>query len=591
MRGEETVLGVLLWLHLVITVARATCPWQCQCVQEFYVYCDNRSITDQDLRSILDAVPISVSFLDLSHNRIEVVQNSQFLRFSHLQDLNLANNSIHDINSGSFQGLNRLEKLHLQENSISKLYDGVFSDLETLVHLQLNSNNITMIDDSVFGNLRNLKELYLENNGLAKITDSLFRGLGNLKHLDLSHNLLEQIQGGSFEETSALKVLNVRHNLLSQLDYHTFAGLSSLSRLLIDNNKLEALNKFALDNMRSKIEFLSASFNRISNIENDMFHNMGRLRHLNLSYNELSSLGITLFAGLQLRELSLQGNRISRVNRETFNGAHRISNLNLADNQISVYDTGALDSFRETLVVLDLNSNLLGSLRYSMFRKMSALQLLSMSRNNITVIEDGTFADLERLEILDISKNRLKTFSSSLVEPLGLLNRIYLYCNPLVSLPGSWEGRSLTVVVNLTVTNIGHSSVQLTWPSSVQLTWPYREQRYWSLYVYCVHSNSCSFTSQPKYLPAYSKSVLVKELLPLSQYYICVMPNFVSDEFNLEQCCLITTPEYLFPSPTETITQPLTSSASIHSSKLTFVRVLSCLLHLIFYTALYWSPR
>ena len=101
--------------------------------------------------------------------------------------------------------------------------------------------------------------LSLSNKGISAISPDVFDGMPNLKVLRLDYNQLSTLPPGVFDMTGNLESLFLQYNRMSRLPTDIFDKLTSLEELDLSSNRFFFLP--------------------------DIFHTLGRLRHLSLSQN------------------------------------------------------------------------------------------------------------------------------------------------------------------------------------------------------------------------------------------------------------------------------------------------------------------
>lgn len=133
------------------------CPPQCICSGGF-VRCSKRRLTEWprliDTRTTelfldineLTEIPAHVNQLselvklDLSNNRLTILQDFIFYNLTKLETLLISFNRLKCIQSQAFTGLTRLRILSLHSNDLSTLPDGTFNDLININHVAMGSN-------------------------------------------------------------------------------------------------------------------------------------------------------------------------------------------------------------------------------------------------------------------------------------------------------------------------------------------------------------------------------------------------------------------------------------------------------------------
>ena len=204
--------------------------------------------------------------------------------------------------------------------------------------------------------------------------------------IDLSHNRLKSIDQICANQSAQLKLLNVNHNNLGAFNASLMGcGFSQRSELNLNNNQISdfymekpfcilpdqtsqcVLTINAAFNNLTSFRFLprqrdpiprsrsgevkvarllvDLSYNQISHLPSNAFHNISYLFHLDLSYNNLSDPNLIHPGWMNLScanrgcFLNLAGNRLQHVNWGNLFIDTTLNFLNLSDNQISQFPT------------------------------------------------------------------------------------------------------------------------------------------------------------------------------------------------------------------------------------------------------------
>jgi hypothetical protein len=126
--------------------------------------------------------------------------------------------------------------LELTDNRIKIIESGTFSALGKLTYLNLESGGITSIEAGAFAGLGSLAKLYLSFNPITSVEYGDFSGLGNLMFLDLQSTSIWSIASGAFIGLENLIYLNFEGSRITRLESGAFAGLGSLTRLGLGGN-------------------------------------------------------------------------------------------------------------------------------------------------------------------------------------------------------------------------------------------------------------------------------------------------------------------------------------------------------------------
>ncbi|KAM8975987.1 tsukushi [Pelodytes ibericus] len=184
--------------------------------------------------------------LDLSHNRLEVLPPQSFF-YSRLVDLDLSSNHMVEVNMGAFtsRSQGKTMSIDLSNNLITSVLRGSDSPPPNIWSLILSENKLTAVPD-----LQGIPLRYLnfDKNPISKIEVSNFLGLKGLIHLSLSNlQHLQEISPHSFKELPFLQTLDLSNNYnLKSLSPEVFLGLNSLQELNLLNSGVASLPKDTL---------------------------------------------------------------------------------------------------------------------------------------------------------------------------------------------------------------------------------------------------------------------------------------------------------------------------------------------------------
>jgi len=188
--------------------------------------------------------------------------------------------------------------------------------------------------------------------------------------------------------------------------------------------------------------------NRISKIEKETVTHSPGIRYLYLGENELASLergAMAQFEHVQVLDLSY--NRLSEVTTDTFSGLAHLLHLNLEGNVIKDVAPGA---FSQTpLLLLWLASNCLSDVSPNMFQGAPFLRQISLSNNNIRIVQPMSFAHLANLHTLDLAYNKLHTLQPGAITSTDHLT-VRLQENPFVCSQDGFHVMNGRTAINLT---------------------------------------------------------------------------------------------------------------------------------------------
>uniref|UniRef100_A0A8D3E9A7 Ig-like domain-containing protein n=1 Tax=Scophthalmus maximus TaxID=52904 RepID=A0A8D3E9A7_SCOMX len=460
--------GLAVVVLLVSTLQRGcgasarTCPPPCAC---FGTLVDCSRLRRGQTPA---AIPEWTVQLDLSHNKLQVLDSTFFSKLQHLTEIKLnhneleaipdlgpyasnittlilANNRITGISVEQLRPFLTLETLDLSYNNIVDIKASSFPALP-LKNLFLNNNRISSLETGCFTNLSSsLQVLRLNRNRLSAIPAKIFQ-LPNLQHLELSRNRVRRVEGLTFHGLHALRSLKMQRNGLSRLMDGAFWGLSNMEVLQLDYNNLTEVNKGWLYGLLT-LQQLHLGQNAISRIRPDAWEFCQKLDELNLSSNHLSRLEESSFVGLSLLdELHIGNNRVSFIADGAFRG---LSNLDLQNNEISwtIEDMNGPFSALDKLKRLFLQGNQIRSVTKKSFSGLDALQHLDLSNNAIMSIQANAFSQMKNLQELRLNTSSLLCDCQLKWLPVWVAEQTFLPCvNASCAHPQMLKGRSMFAV-------------------------------------------------------------------------------------------------------------------------------------------------
>ncbi|CAJ0583467.1 unnamed protein product, partial [Mesorhabditis spiculigera] len=328
-----------------------------------------------------------------------------------------------------------IEKLIISNTPIEELPALAFSDLK-IRRLSFRNNGMFTINPDAFEGwlAENLEELEIRSNYLDHIPQVGLTKLTSLKILSLSDNLIREISDNAFLSylsRTAITNLDLSANNLAELPVQAFLGLESLKQLSLDKNSFKHIPSTALENVPSleelnlsvnQIEYvgenslplpllksLSLEVNQIREIEPETFETVPQLTYLYIGNNLFANINPDTFYYLkQLKVLSMSNNKdISEIKLDSFQYLPMLIRLEMSDCSLTNIVPQALHKFSK-IQVLVLSRNQLTGIAASTFSALSELITVDLSSNSIYNVEDFAFSQLPSLEHMDLSGNRLE---------------------------------------------------------------------------------------------------------------------------------------------------------------------------------------
>lgn len=364
----------------------------------------------------------NITEIDLSYNNITAIKPGAFVNLMNIKKLLLKHNQLSSFKGEFFNTGTSLEVLDISENQLSYLFPSSFrihprlreiyasknkfnffpaeliTNLQFLEYIDLSNNELKTVEELDFARLPRLRTLHLYNNQLESISDMAFHNSSQLQVLDLSYNKLERLGDRTFEGLVRLEMLNLEGNSLVDLPETIFerVRLHMLENINLANNLFEIPPLKALQRQYFFVNSVNLSRNKLREIpaEDSVMVN---IKKLDLSFNPLSDNSIQNVLGepKTVRELNLAGTGIKKVpHLET----PFLKHLNLSSNNVSHLDVNIFE--RVTLLEeLDLSGNNIPDIgNYSeIWNLLQNLHTLNISQNPIQSITNSAFAGLRKI--------------------------------------------------------------------------------------------------------------------------------------------------------------------------------------------------
>ncbi|XP_055019787.1 toll-like receptor 13 [Boleophthalmus pectinirostris] len=385
-------------------------------------------LIDKVLLDFACSIP-SLQKLSLGWNNISILNDSLLQSCANLTKLDLGYNSMTDLTEASLQMLTRLITLNLDSNHFSRIPVAI-RNMTTLKHLSFDQNKITELQCFDFLNLISLRKLSLANNAILKISSCVFRSLPNLEILNVANNRLLQL---TFDGTlTKLRSLLVGGNNIGLLLKGTFHNMSSLTYLNFfkDNSAVTALEAGAFEGLYNLTE-LDLSTNSFSG---DTFAGLPKLERLFLSLHNpvagsRSSSGSLYLPSLQNLEVKVNSRACLPQQQDVLKG---LGNLTTFKSTNFFCETPHQNTFIYSPHLEELsiaNSEEFDALP-ELFHPLKQLKTLHLTYTNIKSVDFLSNANLTRLEVLSLTNNEIKLVNETIFKALPSLKHVDLSGNP-----------------------------------------------------------------------------------------------------------------------------------------------------------------
>lgn len=372
-----------------------------------------QNISHEDLR-VLHQMPLLNLSLDLSLNPLEFIQPDAFKEIK-LHKLTLRSNfdSI-DVMKSCIQGLAGLK--------VNRLVLGEFK----------NERKLERFDTSALRGLHNLtieefRLAYIDNYS-SKDSIDLLNCLANISKISLVSldlgNLQDFPKGFGWQD---FELVNCRIEGFPTLE------LTSLKRLVFTSNKdMKSFNEVKLPSL----EFLDLSRNRLSfkSCCSEADLKTTRLKHLDLSFNDVISMSSNFMGLEQLEHLDFQHSTLKQASDfPVFLSLKNLRYLDISYTNTRVVFHGIFDGLVSLQVLKMAGNSFKDNFLPNIFREMTNLTTLDLSKCNLEQVSQEAFCLLPRLRVLNMSHNNLLFLDMLPYKPLHSLQILDCSFNRIVA--------------------------------------------------------------------------------------------------------------------------------------------------------------
>ena len=352
----------------------------------------------------------SIRALFLSHNNINTLRNTSFQPYRFLDILDISFNKIHIIELGTLFTLKNLVELNLATNPGIIIPNGnVFRYAGQLVYLNAESCRLQTFPSGAFKWFGELRDLRLYNNQISFINVTTCNA--EMK-LNLSHNRIKVLKRDMFEISCHVDCLDLSGNPIQIVDPKLMGSLS-VSTLIIGGESLASviLRYLLVSIARSKIAVLVIKHTHLCGLMSSICWT--ELHNSSLYKLELQSNKLHLYSGVfsnvsSVVDFHIQNSEIETLEPDYFEGMDALRILRLT-NDIIINVNPLNLSWTTDLHELHLCDNDFQAITSNAFRGLNNLKLLNLTRNeNLKVLTIAAFQDLHGLESLYVSGSYLE---------------------------------------------------------------------------------------------------------------------------------------------------------------------------------------
>ena len=175
-----------------------------------------------------------MSVLNLSANRISMIENGSFQGFNNLRVLLLDNNSMWKINKTTFGEMGMLEEMIISRNMISLIERGAFDAMPNLKTFDISMNCMFEMPGFIFFRNLKLKNIYLNHNYLTSMSE-IFPTLQYVENFNMSGNYFTNMS--TIVKYYRVESLDMSNNPMSMMELNRMNGISNNISANTDSNE------------------------------------------------------------------------------------------------------------------------------------------------------------------------------------------------------------------------------------------------------------------------------------------------------------------------------------------------------------------
>ncbi|XP_027166229.1 MDIS1-interacting receptor like kinase 2-like [Coffea eugenioides] len=342
--------------------------------------------------------------INLTHFGLKgTLHDLNFSAMPHLIGIYLSNNSLYGTIPSNMCFLSRLEFLDLSSNAFYGTLPLEIGQLTNLQYLDMHSNHINGSIPREIGKLRSLVQISLRGNDLSGSIPVSVKNLVNLERLYLYENRLSGSIPKEIGMLTSLREIALQKNNLTNVIPESLGNLRNLALLYLSENNLSGHIPSSLGNL-TKLNILWLSRNQLSGSITSELGELKSLVELTLYANELTGTIPSAISNITyLKRLYLSRNHLTGQLPE-----------NICASNVPP-EIGKLSQ----LQILSLSGNDLSGPIPEQIGECAQLRKLDLSQNVLTGSIPSEIGNLNVLETLDLSQNMLFAFCGYIIQPIG----------------------------------------------------------------------------------------------------------------------------------------------------------------------------
>ncbi|XP_033121583.1 uncharacterized protein LOC117120669 [Anneissia japonica] len=404
----------------------------CKCEHiksEVKVNCSGRGLTQLPV-----GIPTNTTQLYLDHNNLTNIVDDALLRLPSLHKISMNYNKMTTLPMFP----KYIKEIYAEHNELQSI-DGAFANLSRISQVYLSGNKITVLKNTTFKDVLMISYLEIDDNPLEVIEPYTFAPLIYLYFLDLKKTKMQALSENSLYMSGDVKKnIYLGNSLITNLSTLTFNNIPSGSVIKLSRSQIVTIPARVING--SFLDTLDLSSNRILYIDPDAFVELNTILDLYLfdnlltvfpralfklhvtqlidvSWNNISSLGSGPVLKYSPRNLVLTRNKIQTISRDNFSGLGSLTLVLLLQNNITYIADGAFNG--TSITHLFVQGNFLSHITNKTFYvEMGTIDYLYIYDNPIQVIENNAFSHTAQNSTVYLTCENLRNIPSVFSEKI-----------------------------------------------------------------------------------------------------------------------------------------------------------------------------
>ena len=420
---------------------------------------------------------LDVNMLQIDDQKLNFFPSNIENFLPNLEVLKIVSSGLKILSQGNFETFADLKLVDLSDNEIESLDEDLFTFNPALKHILLDSNKIKNIAANIFEPLHGLESVSLKNNDCIDDSWSKPEDIADLK-TKLEEKCSEEIKLIETDKRGLWSSPSVKQRLGFGLtdtnaqgsDYEIdstkvtkitkFTRVSSSSNFNLDTEDFdveeiscdlsEAYWKYSaselftctiknqpIDHSNFKVKISQADGEKVKGL---IFDDDKKVKFLPMNLAEVFP---------NLEELSVKHSFIESISGKTLEGLKSLKRLSITNNDLSVIEKENFAHLTQ-LEELDLNEGNIRFIEEDAFSNLHSLKALYLGGNKLRFVQPKTFDGLANLQNISIELNHLTDLDDNVFTTNSKLINIWLNGNKInIMSPTVFEGLTNLAYVDL----------------------------------------------------------------------------------------------------------------------------------------------